>query len=143
MNWKSTLVAPMAALWWSFLPSPSGAQDAVNIVVHKQSGIPYVSGGVGEDARKAMGKLARKYPMQLIFSIDGENVDIAGVKVTVSDALAKKQVEAVSDGPLFFFTPDSGRWTIDAEYEGETLTKTVDLTGRRYYHLEFKFKASR
>jgi hypothetical protein len=29
---------------------------------------------------------------------------------------------------------------MDAEYRGETISRTVDLIGRRYMLLEFKFK---
>lgn len=117
------------------------ADDATAPVVHKQSGIAFVSGGMGEDGRKAMGKIARKYPMQLIFSLDGQSTDITGVKVVIKDAQGKKQIETVSEGPLFFFTPDSGRWTMEVDYDGESIVKTVDLTGRRYNQIEFKFKA--
>ena len=48
----------------------------------------------------------------------------------------------MSEGPAFYFNPPSGRWTIDAEYNGETVSKTVDLIGRRYIVLEFDFKGS-
>lgn len=129
--------------WLALCAAVARAEDVPPPVVHKQSGIAYVSGGLGEAGRQAMGKVARRYPMQLIFSLDGQSSDITGVKVVVKDALGKKQLEAVSEGPLFFFTPDSGRWTMEVEYDGESLVKTVDLTGRRYYHIEFKFKAAK
>lgn len=143
MTWSTTPIALLTAAFMAGATALAGAEDLPPIAIHKQSGIAYVSGGMGEDGRKAMGKIARKYPMQLIFSLDGQMDDITGVKVTVKDALGKKQVEAVSEGPLFFFTPDSGRWTVEAEYDGEMVAKTVDLTGRRYYHIEFKFKVPR
>ena len=37
--------------------------------------------------------------------------------------------------------PAGGRFIIDAEYNGEKLTRTKDLVGRRYLVLEFKFRA--
>jgi hypothetical protein len=51
-------------------------------------------------------------------------------------------IEAVSDGPFFHFNPPSGRWTMDAELDGETVSRTVDLIGRRYILLEFHFKGA-
>jgi hypothetical protein len=65
---------------------------------------------------------------------------IQGVKVTVRDIKGAPLIEAVADGPYFFFNPPSGRWTMDAEYAGEVVSRTVDLIGRRYILLEFKFK---
>jgi hypothetical protein len=78
--------------------------------------------------------------MQLVF-IAGENTEpIRGVKVTVRDIKGSPLIEAVADGPYFFFNPPSGRWTMDAEYGGEVVSRRVDLIGRRYILLEFKFE---
>jgi hypothetical protein len=110
------------------------------IPVHKQSGIDYVSGGMTDDERKELGRISNKYPMQLVF-IAGENTEpIRGVKVTVRDIKGSPLIEAVADGPYFFFNPPSGRWTMDAEYGGEVVSRRVDLIGRRYILLEFKFE---
>jgi hypothetical protein len=110
------------------------------IPLHKQGGIDYVSGGVTDEERKEMRRISNKYPMQLVF-IAGENMQpIQGVKVTVRDIKGAPLIEAVADGPYFFFNPPSGRWTMDAEYAGEVVSRTVDLIGRRYILLEFKFK---
>ena len=122
------------------VPAFAAEEELPPVVVHKQSGFAYISGGVGELGRMAMAKVANKYPMQLIFTAEGEGPDLTGVKVTVRDRMLKKQIEAVSEGPAFYFTPDSGRWTIDAEYKGEGISRTVDLIGRRYIMLEFHFK---
>ena len=123
----------------------AGAMAAQNeptatIAVHKQSGIDYVSGGMTDAERKEMQRISNKYPMQLVF-IAGENqVPIKGVKVTVKDLKGSPLIEALSEGPYFFFNPPSGRWIMDAEYNGEVVSRTVDLIGRRYMLLEFKFK---
>ncbi|MSQ60718.1 MAG: hypothetical protein EXR36_14040 [Betaproteobacteria bacterium] len=124
----------------SGVPALANEEELPPVVVRKQSGFSYISGGLGELGRKAMAKVANKYPMQLIFTAEGEGPDVAGVKVTVWDRRLKKQIEAVAEGPAFYFTPDSGRWTIEAEYRGETVSRTVDLIGRRYILLEFHFK---
>jgi hypothetical protein len=108
-------------------------------VVHKQSGIDYVSGGATPDEAKAMQRVANKYPMQLRFVIGDDPNAGKGVRVTVINLKGEKLIEAVSDGPVFYFNPPSGRWTIDAEYQGETQSKTVDLVGRRYIGLQFVF----
>jgi hypothetical protein len=111
-----------------------------DIPVHQQSGIPYVSGGMTDAERKEMQRIANKYPMQLIF-IRGESKEpINGVKVVVKDIKGNPQIEATADGPYFYFNPPSGRWTMDVELNGEVVSRTVDLVGRRYILLEFQFK---
>lgn len=108
--------------------------------VHKQGGSTYATGGIGDAQRKALFKIAPKFPIQLIFEVDGQPGDISGVKVTLTDLSGNALVEAVSEGPYFYINPPAGgRFTIDAEYKGEKQTMVKDLVGRRYLVLEFKF----
>jgi hypothetical protein len=110
--------------------------------IHKQGGSTYATGGIGADQRKALFKLAPKFPIQLIFEVEGQAEDISGVKVTLTDQSGNVLIEAVSEGPYFYMNPPAGgRFTIDAEYNGDKQTKTKDLVGRRYLVLEYKFQA--
>jgi hypothetical protein len=120
--------------------APALADEAsLGIKVRRQSGIAYISGGLGDQA-KAFEQVAPKYPVQLLFTQGGEHVPITGVKLTVRDVKGDALLEAVSEGPLFYLNTPSGRWTFEAEYAGETITKTKDLTGRRYLVLDFDFR---
>jgi hypothetical protein len=110
--------------------------------IHKQGDTTYVTGGTGADQRKALFKVAPKFPIQLIFEVEGQPGDISGVKVTLTDQSGNVLIEAVSEGPYFYMNPPAGgRFTIDAEYNGDKQTKTKDLVGRRYLVLEYKFHA--
>ncbi len=118
----------------------SADEASVVLKVHKQSGINFVSGGVGEEGRKAMSTVAPRYPIQLIFNVQGEP-DVSGVKVTIKDLNGDKLIEAVSEGPYFFLSPVGGRYTFEAEYKGQKESKTKDAVGRRYLVLEFAFSS--
>ncbi len=121
---------------------PVHADDAEPPKVHKQGGSSYVSGGVDEPRRKAMVKVAPKYPIQLIFEVHGEVNGVSGVKVTLRDIKGEAILEAVSEGPYFYINPPAGgRYTIEAEFNGEKKSMTKDLVGRRYLILEYKFAA--
>lgn len=108
--------------------------------VHKQGGSTYISGGGAEADRKELLRLAPKYPIQLIFEVAGKIDGVSGIKVTLRDINGDSMVEAVSEGPFFYINPPAGgRFTIDAEYNGEKQSMTKDLIGRRYLVLEYKF----
>lgn len=110
--------------------------------VRKQGGVSYVSGGADEAERKAMFKISNKFPIQLIFEVPGEEGGMSGVKVTLRDLRGNALLDAVSEGPYFYINPQSdGRFTIDAEYQGEKQSMTKDLVGRRYLVLEYRFSA--
>lgn len=113
-------------------------EAAVGIKVHRQSGINYITGGAGESA-KAFEQVANRYPVQMHFTLGGERVDTGPVRVTLRDVKGDAQVEAETEGPVFFVNPPSGRWTFEAERNGEKLVKTRDLTGRRYLVIDFDF----
>lgn len=114
-------------------------EAALGIKVRKQSGINYITGGLGDEA-KAFEQLAPRYPVQMIFTVAGEHAQIRDVKVTVRDVKGDSVLDAVSEGPLFYVNTPSGRWTFEAEWNGEKQAKTKDQTGRRYLVMDFDFK---
>ena len=130
----------LAALACAPATAPAQQEAAAPPVVRKQSDIAFVSGGSTPAEEREMQRIANKYPMQLRFVVGDDPHAGRGVRVTVKDVRGNKVIEAVSEGPAFYFNPPSGRWTVDAEFEGETVSKTVDLVGRRYIGLQFDFK---
>jgi hypothetical protein len=135
-------ISILLALAWALALPPAAAQQKplADIPVRKQSGIPFVSGGMTAAERQEMQRIANKYPMQLVLTAEGQPPELRGVKIKVRDLRGDTLIEAVAEGPLFYFNPPSGRWTMEAELNGETVTRTVDLVGRRYIVLEFHFK---
>lgn len=135
--------------WWvgalllSFAATLVQAADeaSVGLKVRRQGGINFVTGGNGDEA-EAFREIAARYPVQMIFLVDGKHVEIADVKVRLLDVKGESQVEAVATGPMFFVNPPSGRWTFEATWKGQTIAMTKDLTGRRYLVLDFNFKSA-
>jgi hypothetical protein len=128
----------LPALWTPL----AQAQEAAPPKIHKQGEYTYMSGGADEAQRKAMFKVAPKFPIQLIFAKDVQEGDMSGVKVTLRNVSGDAVLEALSEGPYFYInTPASGRYTFEVEYNGEKKSTMKDLVGRRYLVLEFKFGA--
>jgi hypothetical protein len=109
------------------------------IEIHRTQSVRYASAGVNPEEVKEMQKLAPRFPIQLYFRVAGSETPVSGVNVTVRDVQGDTVLEAQSEGPMFFVDADSGRYTIDAEYAGETLSETKDLTGRRYLRIKYRF----
>ena len=112
---------------------------AAEIEIHRQQSARYVSGGVTPEEVKEMQKLAPRFPVQLYFRAEGSEDPISGVNITVRDIQGDIVLQAQSDGPMFFIDVVGGRYTIDAEYDGETLSETKDQTGRRYLRIKYRF----
>jgi hypothetical protein len=125
------LIVPAAAYSREELPA---------IKVQRQGGVDYVSGGSEPLEAKALKKMAERYQVQLTFRREGSEEKVTGVKVTLVDYKGDKALEAVSQGPIFFANPAPGRWTIAAELDGETFTRTIDVNGRFYVTFDVRFK---
>lgn len=137
---KAGLLAAVVITAAVAVPAARAADQAQPPVIHRQGDSKYATGGYGEAARKAMFRIANKFPIQLIFEVEGQDLDMKGVKVTLTDLSGNRLIEAVSEGPYFYMNPPAGgRFTIDAEYRGDKQSMTKDLVGRRYLVLEFKF----
>ncbi len=106
----------------------------------RQGDYTLVSGGNSDAEIAELQKFAPRYQIQLLFKHQGDKNGMAGVRVGVRNTAGDLMVETTSTGPYLYVNPPSGgRFTIEAEYRGETLTRTRDLVGRRYLHLEFDF----
>ena len=112
---------------------------AAEIEIHRTQSGRYVSGGVTPEEVRELQKLAPRFPIQLYFRVAGSETPVSGVNVTVRDIQGDTMLEAQSEGPMFFVDAIGGRYTIDAEYAGETLSETKDLTGRRYLRIKYRF----
>jgi len=109
------------------------------IKIHEQQGVRYVTGGMTETEKDEMGKLAQRFPIHIVLLDNDREEPIRGVDVTVKDIAGNVVLQAKSAGPLFFVDVIGGRYTVEAAYDGETLSETKDLTGRRYLRLRFTF----
>ena len=128
---------PIFLLLLGFCGFVSGA--AAELEIQEQQGLRYVTGGLDEQERKELDKLAPRFPMHLVFVVKDQEAPASGVKVTVRDVQGAVLLEADSAGPLFFVDVVGGRYTVDAEYAGEKQSQTKDLTGRRYLRLRYTF----
>lgn len=111
------------------------------VVVHKKWGIKYVTGGMTKQDQADLQKIAARYPVHLFFIVEGSDQPIKDVKVTARDVRGEVILEAESEGPMFLFDVNGGRYTIEAEYKGQKLSEMKDLVGRRYLVLQYAFGA--
>ena len=113
---------------------------AAEIEIHEQQGVRYVTGGLTEEENEAMGKFASRFPMHMVFTAKGQDEPIRDVDVTVRDLQGSVVLQVKSEGPLLFVDVIGGRYTVEAEYDGEKQSQTKDMTGRRYLRLRYIFK---
>lgn len=114
--------------------------QAEAIKQQRQGEYTFITGGIEDDERAFLEAQAPKYPIQLVFRNKGLVIDSKDVIVKVKNVSGELMVEAKAGGPFFYINPPaSGRFTLEAQFDGQSIIMTKDLVGRRYLNLVFDF----
>ena len=135
---KSAIYMALLALG-SSAALPSIAADNLAALEVKQVGVvSYVSGGVGDDERQQMDRLAADYQLKMVFAGKGSpNEYLSGVKVQITDKDGKTVLDTVTQGPFLLAKMPAGRYAISAESEGMVKQQTVQVTGAKSQQVVF------
>lgn len=89
-----------------------------------QAAVPWMSGGIGDEALDEMRKAAAAYSVHLVFS-DREGSYLAGIPFTVTKANGRELYSGVSPGPLLYLKLPPGSYQIAAKFEGVWHSKRI------------------
>ncbi len=92
--------------------------------------VSYVTGGIGLDESDAIKAAEKDFTLSLVFAQTKRGEYLSDVKVSIKDKAGKSVLEAVSDGPMLLARLPAGAYTVSAEYDGKTLTRTVRVEGK-------------
>lgn len=100
-------------------------------VMTADSGVQFVTGGIGEDSRQRVNALARAhhFNVQLVFAWRTGNF-VAGIPVIIDDAEGNKILALEKSDPLLMLRLPPGRYTATAEYNGATVRHTFEALAR-------------
>ena len=93
-------------------------------------GVSYLSGGIGLDESEAIKSAEKDFALSLLFVQTKRGEYLSDVKVGITDKAGKTVLDAVADGPMLLATLPAGEYKLSAESEGNTLVKTVRVTGK-------------
>ena len=65
------------------------------------------------------------------------------MKVTLVDYKGDKTLKVACEGPIFFANSPAGRWIIEAELNGEKVSRTADVNGRFYVTFDMASRPGR
>ncbi|MEO6680016.1 MAG: carboxypeptidase regulatory-like domain-containing protein [Pseudomonas sp.] len=128
-----SLVLPLTALGVLMFPALLQAasldpidSSGVQVQPQQQSGITYLSGGVGEDESKAI-QQAKGYNLHMTFSIGVDNKYIPDVDVVIQKAQGQTVLTLSQAGPLVYVQLPAGKYTVVATRNGEAKRDTTDV----------------
>lgn len=94
-----------------------GDEAKQNVISAPQAELPWMSGGIGDEARDEMRKAAAAYSVHLVFS-NPQGAYLASVPFRVSRRNGQVMYYGISPGPLLYLKLPPGRYQIAAKLEG-------------------------
>ena len=117
--------------------SPCGVKQSENELLAavtpepaRTTEISYVSGGVCSEEVNFMKGIAQHFPLEIVLvqQVDGKEIYIADVNISLHNAQQEEVLYVVTDGPFLFVNLPDGKYTITATYHDIQQTKQVNIT---------------
>jgi len=121
-----TLMSMLALVSIAQAATAQEQQDPVAYDTGRYMGIPWASGGAGEEARNVMMEELSDYNLRLEFAVTAGNY-LGDIAVTVSRAGGGAVLRAFSSGPWLMAKLPAGTYTVRASGYGETFDETVQV----------------
>lgn len=124
---------------------PAASADSVEstdseVVVQSAGGVPYVSGGIGEESIDRLNSRAREFNLKLVFALNsGEYVSDVGV--SIANAKGKTLLDATSEGPWFYTRLPAGNYRVVATLNGKTVKRQVAVGSAKLRTVDFRWAA--
>ncbi|HEX5804307.1 MAG TPA: hypothetical protein VFY24_14870 [Azospira sp.] len=116
--WRAPLLAALLALPAApLLADDADSEARANAISTPQAAVPWLSGGIGDEARAEMRKAAADYNVHLMFS-ERSGAYLADVPVTVRQRGGEKVYSGVSEGPLLYLRLPPGNYRVAAMIDG-------------------------
>ena len=126
------LVQGLVAIAMTYGSFVTEARSDGEPTVHEAGGLPYVSGGVGEESLQRLIARAGEFNLKLVFAMKS-GAYLSNVRVAIADAKGKALLDATSEGPWFLTKLPLGNYQVVASYAGKALERSIaiDVTALR------------
>lgn len=142
MSWK---LAPRHALLGAFAAATLAAAalpvQAKEPVMPQMAGATtYLNGGVGAGDEAYMHRIAKDWPLRMVFSERKDNAFVADVNLKITDHQGDPVLSLPSAGPMTYAKLPPGDYRVTATFGGRTETRNVTLDGKSGADLYFHWK---
>lgn len=103
---------------------------SVSAMEKSDQGLPYLSGGIGDEERDEILGREKDFNLKLVFAEKGGSY-MANVNVVVLNAKGQIVLEASSTGPFFLTTLPTGNYRVKVTANGKTQQASLAITAKK------------
>jgi len=104
-----------------------------------QGAVTYLNGGVGDEEVRYIKQSMKDYNLALSFSRSGGEY-VASVAIVVKDAKGETVFDVASVGPYLLMKLPPGKYSIVANYQGDSKTRPVTVKGSASPPVNFSWR---
>lgn len=103
-----------------------------------ESTVPFLSGGVGDDAMAELTARQNEFDLKLYF-VGQSGSYLSDIRTTIIDARGKGVLMTTSEGPVLLANLPAGTYTIKAQKNGQTLEQKLTVAPGKLKTTYFRF----
>jgi len=143
MNWSfgmksNFLVHGLVVIAMTYGSFVTDARCDGGSIVHEAGGLPYVSGGVGEESQQRLSARAGEFNLKLVFAMKS-GAYLSNVRVAIADAKGKALLDATSEGPWFLTKLPLGNYQVVASYAGKAFERSIAIDAAALRTVDFRW----
>lgn len=113
----------MLFLWAAFAPAKA---ETLELGVQAQAAVPFLSGGVGGEARAELEAVSSQYRLRVVDSTT-DGAFASGVQLRLKNSEGRVVLDTRTDGPILLANPPAGRYTLESSFQGQLKTQQIEV----------------
>lgn len=118
---------------------PAHAQDGL-VLLETVRSATFINGGIGKDEEAYMRRVAKDWPLRMIFSERKDNEFVADVNLLVTDTRGAPVLALPAAGPMTYAMLPAGKYRVTASFHGNAESREVTLDGKQGRDVYFHWK---
>jgi len=140
MNKYSRIATIVTAI--SLMTALFNIAQAEPIILKSATGINFINGGIGREEVETIRKVAKKFPLQLLFSEGKAGRALTDIGLAITDSNGATVFTLKKAGPLLYIDLPAGKYKVTGNYNGAKQSHLITLVaGEKPQKLYLNWKA--
>ena len=109
---------------------------AAEPTIHEADGASYISGGVGDEERRAIEAMGQRFNLKVTMALSSGHF-VGDTEVRIRDSKGHTLIDTRADGPLLYAKLEPGTYDVSCTYNGREIKRSANITSGKQEQLAF------